>query len=532
MNAMNSSSTPTTSYCTSATYSTHPSTPPRHASTSTSRPAVVDKSVPASGSFNTHDANALSISQIITKDCIGYKSVIDKARAIQKEDAEFLHHVAKVRHADKLRRAKEGRERADEAAIRIASSSNLNIDNHYQQLLVEIKENVKATFEAEWIAEVREDVYRRYPQIASEYEAEIKDETYTFLVDSLEPIVKADLRQQFEHQIREELRVELRAEVRAELGAQHEAESTDCHQVHSRSGHAHSKAVQTQEETIKAVIDSSSSTIHAHIDILDVNVGANDIINDLNRELAEEVSNSVQEVADELDGREGSPDYDAQIHRPELACFAKLRYNDANAPDNTPEDLNVAQLQVPQSPPINSVEIHEEGGSATPHDDRYEHESPSRSRSVNSKRSWSSEEDYEGNESPSKRRKYTPENEDEMVPWPFDDEQHANHFQHQGSASPPSSDDYFDSEDEEHQDLITPGPFVQIASQFGQPGSLIAQTNTADEAWLIPDSDDEEVVKREVDGGETLVETGFVSVNKAGVSVRANDLILNEGDDG
>ncbi len=530
---MKTSSTPTSSYRTSATYSTYPSTPPGHTSTSTSGPAVVDKSAPASGTFNTSNANMLSTSRTITTDCIGYKSVIDKARAIQKEDAKFLYEVAKVRHADKLRRAKEGRERADEAALRIASSSNLNIDNHYQQLLVEIKENVKATFEAEWIAEVREDVYRRYPQIASEYEAEIRDETYTFLVDSLEPLVKADLRQQFEQQIREELREELKAEVRSELSAQHEVKKTDCPQVPAGSGHVHSKAVQTDEETTEVVIDPSSPTIRAHTEILDVNVGANDIIVDLDRELAEEVSASVREVVDEVDREEGSCGYDAQIQRPELACFGKLRYNDANAPDNTHEnDLNVAQSQRPQSPLMDSVEIKEEDGSATPYDDRYEDQSASRSRSVGSKRSWSSEEDYEENESPSKRRKYSPENEDETVPWPFDDEQHANHFQQQGSASPPSSDDYFDSEDEEHQDVITPGPFVQLAPQFGQPGSLIAQTNTADEAWVIPDSDDEEGVKGEVDGGETLVETGFVSVNKGGINVGVNDLFLNEGDDG
>ena len=475
----------------------------------------------------------LSTSRTITTDCIGYKSVIDKARAIQKEDAELLHQAAKARHAHKLRRAKGGRERADEAAIRIASSSNLNIDAHYQQLLVAIKENVKATFEAEWIAEVREDVYRRYPQIASEYEAQIKDETYTFLVDSLEPVVRADLRQQLEPQIREELREELRAEVMSELSAQHEARTTDCHRVHAGSGHVHSKAVQTAEETTKAVIDLSSPTTSTHIDTLDVNVGAHDIIDDLDGKLAEEVSSFVREVTDEVDGQEGSHHYDAQIQRPELAPFARPVNYDANEPDNTHgEDSNVAQFQGHLSPLMDSVESKEEDGSATPYDDRYDDQSSSRSQSVSSKRSWSSEDDYEENESPSKRRKYSPEDEDATVPWPFDDEQHTNNFQQQGSTSPPSSDDYFDSEDEEHQDVITPGAFVKLAPQFGQPGSLIAQTNTADDAWLIPDSDDEDGVKGEVDAGETLIETGFVSVNKAGIAVRANEFFLNEGNDG
>ena len=474
----------------------------------------------------------MSTSRPITTNCIGYKSVIDKARAIQKEDAELLHQAAKARHAHKLKRAKGGRERADEAAIRIASNSNLNIDAHYQQLLVEIKENVKATFEAEWIAEVREDVYRRYPQIASEYEAQIKDEIYTFLVDSLEPVVKADLRQEFEPQIREELREELRAEVRSELSAQHETRTTDCRQVHAGSGHVHSKAVQTVEETTKAIIDLSSPTIPTHIDPLDIHVGANNIIVDLDGKLAEEVSSFVREVTDEADGQQGGHDYGAQIQPPELARFARPGAYDANELDNTHgEDLNVAQFQGHQSPLMDSVESKVEDGSATPFDDRYEDQSASRSRSVDSKRSWSSEDDYEEDESPSKRRKFSPENEDEAVPWPFDDEQHTSCFQQQGSASPPSSDDYFDSEDEEHQDVITPGPFVQLAPQFGQPGSLIAQTNTADEAWLIPDSDDEEGVKGEVDGGGTLVETGFVSVNKVGIDVRANELFLNEGSD-
>ena len=185
-----------------------------------------------------------STSRIISTSPVGYKSVIDKARATQKEDAQSRYEAAKARHAHKLRRAKQGRERADEAAIRVASSSNLKIDDHYQQLLVGIKENVKATFEAEWIAEVREDVYRRYPQIVSEYEAVIRDETYTFLVDSLEPVVKADLRQQLEPQIREQLREELRAEVRSELSAQHQAEKTVSQQAHAASDHLHSNEVQ------------------------------------------------------------------------------------------------------------------------------------------------------------------------------------------------------------------------------------------------------------------------------------------------
>ena len=469
---------------------------------------------------------------MITTNCTGYKSVIDKARAIQKEDAELLHQAAKARHAHKLRRAKGDRERADEAAIRNASSSNLNIDAHYQQVLVEIKKNMKATFEAEWIAQVREDVYQRYPQIASEYEAQIKDETYTFLVDSLEPVVKADLRQQLEPQIREQLREELMAEVRSELRAQHEARTTVCHQVDAGSGHVHSKAVQTVEETTKAVIDPSSSTIPTN-DTSDVNVGANDFINDLDGKLAEEVTSFVRELTDEVDGLEGSHDHDVQCRRPELAHLGRPENYDTNKVDNTlGEDLNVAQLQRHQSPLMDSVENKQQDASATPYDNRYGDQSASRSQSVDSKRSWSSEDDYEENESPSKRRKYSPANEDETVSWPFDDEQHTNSFQQHGSASPPSSDDYFDSEDEEHQDVITPGPFVQLAPQFGQPGSLIAQTNTADEAWLIPDSDDEEGVKGEVEGGGTLVETGFVSVNKAGIDVRANELFLSEGNDG
>lgn len=420
-----------------------------------------------------------STSRTITSDRIGYKSVIDKARAIQKEDAELLHQAAKARHAHKLRRANGERERADEAAFRIASSSNLNIDAHYQRLLVEIKENVKATFEAECIAEVREDVYRRYSQIVSEYEAQIKDETYTFLVDSLEPVVKADLRQQLEPQIREELREELRAEMRSELSAEHETRATNC-QFHAGRGQTHSKAVQTLGETIPAAIDPSSFPVPTQSDSLDVNVGADE-------------------------------------------------------PDNTPgEDLNVAQFHGHQSPLMESVERKEEDGSATPCDNRYEGQSGSRSQSVSSKRSWSSEEDYEENESPSKRLKSLPEDEDGMIPipYPFDDDPDSNCYQQQASASPPSSDDYFDSEDEEHQDLITPGPFVPFAPQFGQPGSLIAQTNTAEDAWSIPDSDDEEGVRGEVDGEETLVETGFVSVNKAGITVTANGLFLSEGNDG
>ena len=419
----------------------------------------------------------LSTSRTTTSDRIGYKSVIDKARAIQKEDAELLHQAAKAKHAHKLRRSNGERERADEAAFRIASSSNLNIDAHYQRLLVEIKENVKATFEAECIAEVREDVYRRYSQIVSEYEAQIKDETYTFLVDSLEPVVKADLRQQLEPQIREELREELRAEMRSELIAQHETRATNP-QFHAGRRQTHSKAVQTVEETIPATIDPSSFAVPTRSDSLDVNVGGDE-------------------------------------------------------PDNTlGEDLNVAQFQEHQLPLIESVERKEEDGSATQCDDRYKGQSGSRSQSVSSKRSWSSEDDYEENESPSKRLKSLPEDEDGIIPCPFDDEPDSNCYQQQASASLPSSDDYFESEDEEHQDLITPGPFVALTPQFGQQGSLIAQTNTAENAWVITDSDDEEGAKGEVDGEETLVETGFVSVNKAGITVRANEFFLSEGNDG
>lgn len=433
-----------------------------------------------------------STSGTSTTDGIGYKSVIDKARATQKEDAELLHQAAKASHAHKLSRAKGERQRADEAAIRIASSSNLNIDVHYQQLLVEIKQNVKAKFEAEWIAEVREDVYQRYRQIASEYEAEIKDETYAFLVDSLEPVVMADLRHKLEPQIREELREELRAEMRSELSAessaQHEARTPDCHQVHAGRGQAHSKVVQIVEETTTAVIDPSSSTIPTHIDTLDVNAGVNDLINHLDRKIPEEFSRFVREITAEVQGHE--------------------------------------------SPLMDSVEREEEDGSATPYDNRYENQSANRSPSVGSKRSWSGEEDYEENESPVKRRKSFDEDGDEIVQWPFDDDPDTNDFQQQGSTSPPSSNDYFDdSEDEEHQDVITPGPFVQLAPQFVQPGCLIAQTNTADDAWIIDDSDDEEGIEGEVENGGTLVETGFVAVNKAGVDVRANELFLSEGND-
>lgn len=533
---MYSSLTPASSYRASATYSTYPSTPPRHTSTPTSHPVVVDTypstqprptftstslsaavdiSAPASSSFHNHDADMLSASRTIPTNGVGYKSIIDKARAIQKEDTQSLYEAAKVRHAHKLRRAKQGRERADEAAIRIASSSNLNTNDHYQQLLVGIKENVKATFEAEWIAEVREDVYRRYPQIASEYEADIKDETYTFLVDSLEPVVKADLRLQLEPQIREELREELRAEVRSELRAQHQAEKTVSHQAHAAGEHVHSKAVQTMEAPIEAVVDTSSSTLRTRIDTMDVSVGANDIIADLDGELGEEVSSSAREDRDEVYGQEGS------------RHFGRPGNDVANESDNTRgEALNVAQFQVLESPLMESVETKEEHGSAIAYDDRYEDQSASRSGSVGSKRSWSSEDDYEGNESPSKRQKNSPEDLDEIVPWPFDDEQYTDDFQQQGPASPPSSDDYFESE-EEHQDVITPGPFVQLAPQFGEPATLIAQTNTADDAWLIPDSDDE----GEVDGRGDLVGTGFVSVNKAGINVMANEVVLHEGDD-
>ena len=475
-----------------------------------------------------------STSRTITTDDIGYKSVIDKARAVQREDAELLHQAAKARHAQKLSRAKGGRQRADEAAIRMASSSNLNIDAHYQQLLVEIKQNVKATFETEWIAEVREDVYRRYQQITSEYEAQIKDETYAFLVDSLEPVVRAELRQQLESQIREELREELRAEVRSELSAQHQTPTPDCHQGHAGRGQVHSKAVETVEEATTAVIDLSSPTIPTHIDTLDVNVGANDIINDLDIKLPEEVSNFVREV----EGQEGSHDYDAQFQQPGLAHLGRPENYDASELDNTHREAhNVAQSQGHQSPLMDSVEREQEDGTAKPCDDRYEDQSASRSPSVSSKRSWSSEDDYEENESPSKRRKSLPENEDEdeMVPWPFaddpDDVQATNHFQQQDPTSPPSSDDYFDSEDEEQQDVITPGPFVPLAPQFVHPGCLIAQTNTADDAWLIPDSDDEEGIEGEVESGGTLVGTGFVAVNKAGIDVRANELFLTERDD-
>ena len=437
-----------------------------------------------------------STSRTITTSSVGYKSVIDKARATQKEDSQSRYEAAKARHAHKLRKAKQGRERADEAAIRIASNSNLNIDDHYQQLLVGIKENVKAKFEAEWIAEVREDVYRRYPQIASEYEAEIKDETYTFLVDSLEPVVKADLRQQLEPQIREQLREELRAEMRSELSAQHQAEKTVSQQAHAASDHVHSKAVQTVEVPIEAVTDTSSSTLRTRIDTIDVNVGANDIINDLDGELGEEFSSSAREITDGLHGQEGSHDF--------------------------------AQFQGPESPIMDSVEIKEEHGNALPHDDRYEDRPASRSESVGSKRSWTSEDEYEENESPSKRQKISPEDLDEVIPWPFDDDQYTNDndFQQQGSPTPPSSE-YFDSE-EENQDVNTPGPFVQLAPQFGRPAPLIAQTNTADDAWLIDDSDDEEAVKGEVEGRGNLVGTGFVSVNKAGVHVTANELFFHQ----
>ena len=488
-------------------------------------------SSPTSGTFPNPHANMSSTSRTITTDGIGYKSVIDKARAIQREDAELLHQAAKARHAQKLSRAKEGRQRADEAAIRMASSSNLNIDTHYQQLLVEIKQNVKATFETEWIAEVREDVYRRHQQITSEYEAQIKDETYAFLVDSLEPVVRAELRQQLESQIREELREELRAEVRSELSAQHQTPTPDCHQGHAVRGQVYSKAIETVEE---AVIDLSSPTIPTHIDTLDVNAGANDIINDLDIELPEEVSNFVREV----EGREGSHDYDAQFQQPELAHLGRPENDVASELDHAHGEVHiVAQSQGHQSPLMASVEREKEVGSAKPCDDRSEDQSASRSLSVSSKRSWFSEDDYEEDESPSKRRKSVHENEDEdeMVPWPFaddpDDVQVTNHFQHENPTSPPSSDDYFTSDDEEQQDVITPGPTVPLAPQFVQPGCLIAQTNTADDAWIIPDSDNEEGIEGEVEGGGTLVGTGFVAVNKAGVDVRANELFLTEGDD-
>ena len=418
----------------------------------------------------------------------------------------------------------------------MANSSNLNIDSHYQQLLVDIKQNVKATFETQWIAEVREDVYRRHQQITSEYEAQIKDETYAFLVESLEPVVRAELRQQLESQIREELREELRAEVRSELSTQHQTPTPDCHQVHAGRGQLPSKAIETAEE---AVIDLSSPTIPTHIDTLDVNVGANDIINDLDIKLPEEVSNFVREV----EGQEGSHDYDAQFQQPELAHLGIPENHDASEPDNTHDNTHgvahdVAQSRGHQSPLMASVEREEEDGTtANPCEDRYEDQSASRSPSVSSKRSWSSEDDYEEDESPSKRRKCSSENEDEeeMVPWPFaddpDDVQVPNHFQQENPTSPPSSDDYFDSEDDEQQDVITPGPNVPLAPQFVQPGCLIAQTNTADDAWIIPDSDDEEGIEGEVEGGGNLVGTGFVAVNKAGVDVRANELFLTEGDD-
>ena len=451
-------------------------------------------SAPTSSSFHNRDANTLSTSRTTTTSRVGYKSVIERARATQKEDAQSLYESAKARHAHKLRRAKQGRERADEAAIRIASSSNLNIDDHYQQLLVGIKENVKATFEAQWISEVREDVYHRYPQIASEYESEIRDETYTFLVDSLEPVVKADLRQQFEPQIREELREELRAEVRAELRAQHQAEKTVCHQVHAASEHVHSKAVQTVEVPVEGVLDTSSSILRTRIDTIDVNVGANDVIDDLDGALGEEVSSSAREVRTEVHG----------------------------------QDFHDVPFQGQESPIMESVEIKDEHIAAIPRNDQYETQPASQSGSVGSKRSWSSEDDYEENQSPSKRRKNSPEDSDEVIPWPFHDDDPTNEFEQEGSPSPPNSDDSFDSE-EENQDAMTPGPFIQLAPQLSRPPPLIAQTNTAENAWLIDDSDeDEEGAKGEMEGTGNLVGTGFVSVNKAGVHVTANELFLNE----
>ena len=164
---------------------------------------------------------------------------------------------------------------------------------------------------------------------------------------------------------------------------------------------------------------------------------------------------------------------------------------------------------------MDSVETKEEHGNVLPHDDRYGDRTASRSGSVGSKRSWTSEDEYEENESPSKRQKNSPVDLDEVIPWPFDDDQYSNDFQQQGSPTPPSSDDYFDSE-EENQDVITPGPFVQLAPEFSQPAPLIAQTNTADDAWIIDDSDDEDGGKGEVEGSGNLVGMGFVSVNKAG----------------
>ena len=83
--------------------------------------------------------------------------------------------------------------------------------------------------------------------------------------------------------------------------------------------------------------------------------------------------------------------------------------------------------------------------------------------------SWSSEDDYEENESPSKRWKPLPENEDkdEMVPWPFADDpndvQVTNHFQQQDPTSPPSSDDYFTSEDEEQTVSRDGGQYQNMA---------------------------------------------------------------------
>ena len=222
-----------------------------------------------------------------------------------------------------------------------------------------------------------------------------------------------------------------------------------------------------------------------------------DIINDLDGELGEELSSFAREVTEGLHGQEGSHD--------------------------------VAQFEEHESPIMDSVEIKEEHGNAIPHEDRYEDRPASRSESVGSKRSWCSEDDCEENESPSKRQKTSPVDLDEVLPWPFDDEQDSDDFEQQGSPPPSGSDDDFDSEG--HQDAITPGPFVQLAAQFGRPAPLIAQTNTADDAWLIDDSDDEEGVNEEVGGRGNLVGTGFVSVNKAGVHVTANELFLHEEDD-
>ena len=482
-------------------------------------------------------------------DRFGYKSIIDKGRSTQIADARFLHGIAKERHADKMMRAKQGRERADEAARRSATTSNLNIDDHYQQLLVEIKKNMRARLEAELLAEVREEVYKRHAKIASEYEAEIKDETYNSLVESLKPVVKADLyetlqdrikeklREELRTTVKEELRGELEAEVKAELKAQYEFEGAGKPGGDTTRKDPNSKHIQPPTNTAEEAISQDFPGCQVRASEQGISSAINDPNGHLIERLPEEINEVMREGADEADCTQGVTHQKVQTQETD---FTHVDHGDdidsiANSHARR-EDSQFSQSQWVPSCSSNEVQIKDKEDCSTPDDEDQTSQPSSRSSSVSSKRSRSSA--YADIQRPSKRQKYLPEDEDEALQDPYSDDSdlfeqqvEADRFWTGGSASPLTTSEASELSYDEALEPLPPGPILDLAAQFNKPAPLITESNTAKDPFVIDDDDEEEFEQGELVEAETLVEQSFVSVNMAAFSGRKNDLLVNPDDE-